>query len=139
MGVALLDSSTVIGFLDADDRLHQAADTAVRAAAAEHVFAVSVITVAALLTGAKLGHHDERTVRRFFAQTVTERIPLDEPAAERAGELRAAHKALRMPDALILATADLNADAVLTGDEDWVKISELTCELRYIASDTPPA
>jgi predicted nucleic acid-binding protein len=134
MGIALLDSNTVIGFLDADDRLHQAADVAVRAAATEHVFAVSVVTVAELLTGAKLSHHDERTVRRFFAQTVSRRIALDEPAAERAAELRAAQKTLKMPDALILATADLNADVVLTGDEQWLKASGLNCELRYIAS-----
>jgi PIN domain nuclease of toxin-antitoxin system len=52
MGIALLDSNTVIGFLDADDRLHRVADAAVRAAATEHVFAVSVVTVAELLTGA---------------------------------------------------------------------------------------
>jgi predicted nucleic acid-binding protein len=108
--------------------------TAVRAAATGHVFAVSVITVAELLAGAKLGHHDEQTVRRFFTQTVSRRIPLDEPAAERAAELRAAHTALKMPDALILATADLNADVVLTGDEQWLKASGLTCELRHIAS-----
>jgi predicted nucleic acid-binding protein len=138
MGVALLDSNTVIGFLDADDLMHQAADAAVRAAAAEHVFAVSVVTVAELLTGAKLGHHDERTVRRFFAQMISRRIPLGEPAAERAAELRAAHRALKMPDALILATADLNADVVLTGDDRWLKIAGLTCELRDIASGTPP-
>jgi hypothetical protein len=138
MGVALLDSNTVIGFLDADDLLHQAADAAVRAAASEHLFAVSVVTVAELLTGAKLGHHDERTVRRFFAQTVGRRIPLDEPAAGRAADLRAANKALKMPDALILATADLYADVVLTGDEQWLKISGLTCELRYIPSGTLP-
>ena len=134
MGIALLDSNTVIGFLDADDLMHQAADTAVRAAATEHVFVVSVVTVAELLTGAKLGHHDERTVRRFFAQTTSTRIPLDEPVAERAAELRAAHKALKMPDALILATADLHADVVLTGDERWLNVIGLTCELRYIAS-----
>jgi predicted nucleic acid-binding protein len=97
--------------------LHQAADAAVRAAAAQHVFVVSVVTVAELLTGAKLGHHDEPTVRRFFAQMVSRRIPLDEPAAQRAAELRAAQKALKMPDALILATADLNADLALTGDD----------------------
>ncbi|MDA8071844.1 MAG: PIN domain-containing protein [Actinomycetota bacterium] len=137
MGVALLDSNTVIGFLDADDLLHQAADTAVRAAASEHVFAVSVVTVAELLTGAKLGHHDERTVRRFFTQTTSTRIPLDEPVAERAAELRAAHKALKMPDALILATADLHADVVLTGDERWLNVVGLNCELRSIASGGP--
>jgi len=39
-----------------------------------------------------------------------------------------------MPDALILATADLNADVVLTGDEQWLKAPGLNCELRYIAS-----
>ena len=106
-----------------------------RAAATEHVFVVSVVTVAELLTGAKLGHHDERTVRRFFAQTTSTRIPLDEPVAARAAELRAAHKALKkMPDALILATADLHADAVLTGDERWLNVIGLTCELRSIAS-----
>ena len=105
-----------------------------RAAATEHVFVVSVVTVAELLTGAKLGHHDERTVRRFFTQTTSTRIPLDEPVAARAAELRAAHKALKMPDALILATADLHADVVLTGDERWLNVIGLTCELRYIAS-----
>ncbi|WP_363321356.1 PIN domain-containing protein, partial [Saccharomonospora sp.] len=51
-----------------------------------------------------------------------------------AAELRAAHKALKMPDALILATADLHADVVLTGDERWLNVIGLTCELRYIAS-----
>jgi hypothetical protein len=35
---------------------------------------------------------------------------------------------------LILATADLHADVVLTGDKHWLKVSGLTCELRYIAS-----
>ena len=132
MGVALLDSNTVIGFLDADDLLHQAADTAVRAAAKEHVFAVSVVTVAELLTGAKLGHHDEQTVRRFFTQMTSARIPLDEPVAERAAELRAAHTALKMPDALILATADLHADVVVTGDARWHDVTGLACELRHI-------
>ncbi len=68
MGVALLDSNTAIGFLDAEDLLHPAADAALKAAATEHVLAVSVVTVAELLTGARLGHHDEPTVRRFFAQ-----------------------------------------------------------------------
>jgi hypothetical protein len=82
---------------------------------------------------AEVNEH-ERTVRRFFAETVSSRLPLDEPAAERAAELRAAHEALKMPDALILATGDLNADVVLTGDEQWLKASGLSCELRYVGS-----
>ncbi len=45
---------------------------------------------------------------------------------------------LKIPDALILATADLNADVVLTGDDRWLKISGLTCQVRHIASGLPP-
>jgi hypothetical protein len=62
------------------------------------------------------------------------RIPLDEPTAERAAELRAGHEALEMPNALILATADLHADIVLTGDEQWSRTTGLACEVRYIAT-----
>jgi len=134
MGIALLDSNTVIGFLDANDRLHPLADAAVRAAAADHSLAVSVVTIAEVLAGAKLGHHEESTVRRFFAEAVSWRIPLDEPTAERAAELRSRLRVLRMPDALILATADLNADVVLSGDEQWSKVSGLSCALRYIGA-----
>jgi len=133
MGLALLDSNTVVGFLDADDPLHEAADRAMRAAAADHSFAVSVVTLAEVLTGAKLGHHDEATVRRFFDQVVSQRIPIDRPTAERAAELRASRRALKMPDALILATADRSAAVMLTGDQKWLKTPGLACDLRYVA------
>jgi len=132
MGIALLESSTVVGFLDADDALHGPADVAVRASAAEHALVVSVVTVAELLTGAKLGHHDEAIVRRFFAQVISRRTPLDEAIVERAAELRAAQLVLKMPDALILATGDLTADVVLTADEKWLRTPSLNCDVRNI-------
>jgi predicted nucleic acid-binding protein len=127
VGVALLDSSAVVAFLDADDTLHPAADRAVRDVAREHALAVSAVTFAEVLTGAKLGHHDETVVRRFLTEVVGARLPVDDEVAERAAELRAAERALRMPDALILATADLHADAVLTGDARWPAVGGLGC------------
>jgi len=36
-----------------------------------------------------------------------------------AARWRARHQALRLPDALVLATADAAADVVLTGDKQW--------------------
>ncbi len=49
--------------------------------------------------------------------------PVDRAVAERAAELRAARASLRLPDALILATADLrNADVVITGDRHWTNV-----------------
>lgn len=128
MGVALLDTSAVVGFLHVDDALHAAADAAVRAAAREHALAVSAVTFAELLTGAKLGHHDEPLLRRFLTEAVAARIPVDERVAERAAELRAVRRTLRMPDALILATGDLHADVVVTGDHGWRAV-EVGCTL----------
>ncbi|MGI8779291.1 MAG: PIN domain-containing protein [Solirubrobacteraceae bacterium] len=132
MGVALLDSSVVVGFLFSDDVLHPAADAALRAAATQHALIVSTVTLAELLTGAKIGHHDEPTVRAFFEQVISERVAVDEPVAERAAELRAARRSLRLPDALILATGTLRADVVLTGDSDLVGVPDAGCEIRYV-------
>lgn len=119
--VALLDSATVAGFLDRDDVFHAAVDTRIRELAGRDKLIVSVITYAELLTGAGLAHHDQTAVRGFFADLVDEVHDVDRSVAERAAELRVARPSLRMPDALILATADLRqADLVITGDHRWV-------------------
>lgn len=120
--VALLDSGTVAGFLDRDDVFHAAADTRVRELAGRERLVVSVITYAELLTGAGLGHHDDRAVRGFFADLIDEVHSVDRHVAERAAELRVA-TSLKLPDALILATADLHdADVVITADHRWADV-----------------
>lgn len=118
--VVLLDSSTVVGFLDRDDALHADADRRLRALAGRERLIVSVVSYAEVLTGARLGHHDIDTVQGFFAQLIDDIVVVDVEVAERASVLRAAKRSLRMPDALILATADVRqADVVLAGDEGW--------------------
>jgi predicted nucleic acid-binding protein len=48
---------------------------------------------------------------------------VDRDVAERAAQLRTAKPSLRMPDALILATADVHhADLVITADHRWVDV-----------------
>ena len=121
--VALLDSAAVAGFLDRDDAVHAAADERVRELAGRERLIVSVITYAELLTGAGLGHHDRTAVRGFFAELIDEIHDVNRNVAERAAELRTAGPALKMPDALILATADVHeADAVITADHRWVDV-----------------
>lgn len=118
--VVLLDSSTVVGFLDRDDALHTDADRRVRALAGRERLVVSVVTYAEVMTGARIGHHDVGSVRGFFAQLVDDVVTADVEIAERTAELRAARQSLRMPDALILATADVReVDVVLAGDDGW--------------------
>lgn len=81
---------------------------------------VSVITYAELLTGAALGHHDQSAVRGFFDELIDEILSVDRSVADSAAQLRSRHVSLKMPDALILATADAHhADLVITGDERW--------------------
>jgi predicted nucleic acid-binding protein len=121
--VALLDSAAIAGFLDRDDVFHAAAAARIRGLAGREPLVVSVISYAELLTGAGLGHHDEKTVRGFFADLIDEVHDVDRAVAERAAELRTANPSLKMPDALILATADVHdVDVVITADRRWVAV-----------------
>jgi predicted nucleic acid-binding protein len=132
MGLTLLDSSVIAGFLKRDDSLHASAASAVRASAAEGPLIASVITFAELLTGAHLAHHDEAVVRGFFRELVSTIVPLTTDLAERAAELRAHHRALRLPDAIVIATGERHADSIVTADEHWSRVGELRCPVTVI-------
>lgn len=130
----VLDSDAVVGFLDRKDALHDAADAAIRDLVREQRLLISVVTYAEVLTGARLGHHDEDRVRGFFAQLISEVLPVDTTVADKAAEFRSRFKPLRMPDALILATAETNPDVdlIVTGDAHVRKVPELDCAIRLL-------
>lgn len=135
MAVAL-DSDTVVGFLDRSDALHEAADKAVREYAGTERLVVSAVTFAEVMTGARIGHHDEAVVAGFFDEVITDILPVDVAVADRAATLRARHRALKMPDALIAATAHLDpaVDVLVTGDEGVSKLRGLACRIKRIAA-----
>jgi predicted nucleic acid-binding protein len=130
----VLDSNAVVGFLDRKDALHDAADAAIRDLVREQRLLVSVVTYAEVLTGARLGHHDEGQVRGFFTQLISEVLPVDMTAADKAAEFRSRHQALRMPDALIFATAATNPDVdqLVTGDAQAPKVPGLDCAVHLL-------
>lgn len=130
----ILDSDAVAGFLDRKDALHDAADAAIRDLVREQRLLVSVVTYAEVLTGARLGHHDEGQVRGFFFELLSGVLPVDMTIADRAAELRSRLESLRMPDALILATAETNPDVdlVVTGDAQVPKVPGLGCAIRLL-------
>jgi predicted nucleic acid-binding protein len=139
VGLILLDSTVIVGFLDADDALHEATVARFREIVPTHPLVASAITYAEVTTGVALGHHPPETVDGFFQALVREILPADTPVAARAGALRGRHPSLRMPDALILATADINPDieAVLCGDRDWAKVKGLDCRVE-LPRPAPP-
>lgn len=130
----VLDSGVVVGFLDRQDALHDAADAAVRGLIHEQRLLTSAVTYAEVLTGARLGHHDEERVAGFFSGLVSGVLPVDVAVADKAADLRARFTSLRMPDALILATAETEPDTelILTGDRQMTKVSGLTCKVQLL-------
>jgi predicted nucleic acid-binding protein len=132
--VVVLDSGVVIGFLDRQDALHDAADAAVRELVRGQRLVASVVTYAEVLTGARLGHHNEDDVAGFFAGLLSAVFPVDVAVADKAADLRSRFKALRMPDALILATAetDPDIDLIVTGDQQLTKLSGLRVSVRLL-------
>ena len=62
-------------------------------------------------------------VRRFVAGLGIHVEALTADVAERAARLRGDHGALRLPDALVLATADGLAATALTCDRAWPRAS----------------
>jgi predicted nucleic acid-binding protein len=130
----VLDSDVVIGFLDRQDALHDAADAAVRELVRGQRLVASVVTYAEVLTGARLGHHNEEDVAGFFRGLLSAVLPVDVPIADAAADLRSRFKSLRMPDALILATAetDPDVDLIITGDARLAKVSGLWVEVRLV-------
>jgi predicted nucleic acid-binding protein len=130
----VLDSDVVVGFLDRQDALHDAADAAVRELVPGQRLLASVVTYAQVLTGARLGHHNEEEVAGFFAGLLSGVLPVDIAVADKAADLRSRCKSLRMPDALILAAAETNPDVdlIVTGDQQLAKVSGLRTKVRVL-------
>ena len=137
----MLDSDAVVGFLDSGDALHPAADLAIRELVREQPLVVSAVTYAEVLTGARLGHHNEDQAQGFFSRLTSDVLPVDTEIADVAAGLRAKHRALRMPDALILATASTNPEVglVLSGDAQAAKVDGLDCRVRRLSPAALPS
>jgi predicted nucleic acid-binding protein len=127
----VLDSSAIVAFLDRDDALHSAAADALGPLIREQRLLASVVTFAEVLTGVQLMHHQEESVRGFFVDLISKILPVEVATAERAAVLRSDQKALRMPDALILAAADLHpeVESLLTGDPDLAAVGGVDCRV----------
>ena len=134
MGLILLDSTVIVGFLDSDDALHEAAVTRFREIVGSDPLVASIISYAEVMTGVGLGHHPKERVEGFIETFVSDLLPVDKPVATRAAALRADRKSLSMPDVLILATADVQPDVetVLCADGDWPKVKGLSCEVELL-------
>ncbi len=118
MALTVLDSGVVIGLLDRSDPLHGAATAAMLAHSADDLRLPASAYAECLVGPARRGRLDDARSRLNELQLQVE--PLTGAMAERAAELRSRFRSLRLPDVLVIATAEiLGADAILTGDAAW--------------------
>jgi predicted nucleic acid-binding protein len=122
--VVVLDASAIIAFLDPADAHHAAAVAALRAVAGGQLVIPASAYAEILVRPYRAGPPAVTTVEQFIAALAIHVEPISREIARRAAQLRSQHTSLRLPDALVLATADdLNAAVVLTADVAWTKIS----------------
>ena len=122
MGLIHLDAGVVIGFLDRNDAHHENARAALSGALrTRDRLAMAASAFAECLVGpARRGDKAVATVRELVERFPIAIVPLDIEAAIVAARLRAAHKGLRLPDALVIATAtNAAADQLITTDRRW--------------------
>ena len=128
MGLTVVDAGVVIAILDPRDAHHAAALAAVGGVRREREGVVLLPASAyaeILVHPFRSGPAAVDIVRRFCSEQLRLE-PLSPEIAERAALLRSRHTTLRLPDALVIATADaLRADRLLTTDGRWSRFSEL--------------
>lgn len=123
MGLTVLDAGIIIAVLDADDAHHHAAREALRDVLDRGGrLALPAPAYAEAMVGP---HHRDRdaaaTVDAFIDALPAIVEPATRDIARAAAALRGRHgRSLRLPDALVLATAEvLGAESVLTTDSGW--------------------
>ncbi|HEV7494641.1 PIN domain-containing protein [Baekduia sp.] len=146
MGLTLLDTGVVIGLLDAGDAFHRASHEAIVGLMADDAFfCMATVSYAELLTGVGLGHHDRAIVEGFLDDFSVAIVPVDHAIAAEAARIRCTHTqkirgggrrpTVRMPDALILATAEVTAgiDSILVADAQWPAV-KLSVDVTLLAA-----
>ena len=128
MGLTVLDAGVVIGALDADDAHYAAAAHALGAARDRgDSFALPASAYAEILV--RPAAAGPAAVARVDAALDAMPIAVagaDREIARHAATLRARHPGLRLPDALVIATAvELDADHLLTTDQRWKALRRL--------------
>ena len=125
VALVVVESSLIMAFRDPADALHSRAVAAYRRHAADDLVAASVYGGNSGWTAApwRAGPLSE-SLEVFILEFAMEIIPMDSAIAREAASIRARTTSLRLPDAFVLATGEvLNADAVLTADFSWPKLT----------------
>jgi len=118
VALIVLDASVVIAHLDPADVHHERATALLLDHADDDLRLPASAYAETLVDPARSGRLDE--VRDAIDSLGLRIEPIDKAIADRAASLRARRRALRLPDALVLACGEaLEADTIVTADRRW--------------------
>jgi predicted nucleic acid-binding protein len=137
MALTVVDAGVLIGFLDRNDPHHQDAADALAALVdrGDRIVVPSSALAEVLVGPSRRGRHAVAAVLQLIERVPFEVAPLDNNIAVAAAALRAKHSAIKLPDALVLATAKaLDARVLLTTDRGWPTARRLAidCSIQII-------
>lgn len=137
MALIHLDAGVLVGFLDAEDVHHRSARSAIAEAVdrADNLEMAASALAECLVGPARRGDEAVDLVHDLRQRLPIATVPLDVDIATAAARLRARHRSLRLPDALVIATAAVGgADQLVTTDRRWphAKALELAATLRTL-------
>ena len=135
MGLIHIDAGVIIGFLDTDDAHHASARRQLaEAAEGNQQLAIAASAIAeCLVAPARRGEAEIQIALELMNRLPISVIHLDAATATQAARLRARHRSLRLPDALVIATAaSAGADQLVTTDHRWPSSGDMGLALDIV-------
>ena len=134
MALTVLDAGVVIAVIEQSDAHHDAAERAVAVAlkAGQRLVLPVAAYAEVLVKPSGAGADAVRIVDEFIDSLPAAVEPITRPIASEAARLHSAHgRALRLPDALVIATArSIGASQILTTDAGWPDVGISTVVVR---------
>lgn len=122
MGTVVIDAGVLIGLRDSADAHHGPVVQVLRSIRerGDNIVLPASAYSEALVQPARLGQEEAQRWTESLRRVPVDVLPIDEAVAEEAARLRATHRSLRLPDALVIASASVHAAAELvTTDRGW--------------------
>jgi predicted nucleic acid-binding protein len=121
VGFQVVDTSVLVAYMDASDPHHATAHRAMARVREEGDAVISTVTYSEILVGA-FRKRSAAMVEEVLTKFPLKTWPVTDAIAVEAARIRARHNTLKLPDALIMATATvIDATACLTADARWLK------------------
>ncbi|CAA9487389.1 MAG: hypothetical protein AVDCRST_MAG67-1132 [uncultured Solirubrobacteraceae bacterium] len=125
MAPVVLDADVLIAFLDASDAQHETAVDALRPRLGTGEQLLIAASVYAEILVRPIQRGSDHAVDAFIDAISATIVPIDRAIARRAAQLRGAHRGLRLPDAISLATALALGAQHVTLDRRLGRIAEV--------------